>query len=219
MKRFENPREAKVATSAHIDRSTQPCPKLLRIAGTVENGQNRKCFAFDGKINIVLGEPPQTNPPGPFANFRESVGIGLRALQSSLEIHHKLSPKTWALFFVPCRSLGELQACFGSKNNPEAHFRPKRSLSSALTCSQGMPSCGLASKSARRRSSSAFCWGVKSGSYPSSTMISQKSCASLIRSSGGSALAASRISRALMRQTLAPSPRFGNPHTSAHFPP
>jgi hypothetical protein len=80
------------------------------------------------------------------------------------------------------------------------HFQPKRLLSSALTCSQGIPSCGLASKSARRRSSSAACSGVRSGSHPSSMMISQKSCASLILSSCGRAFAASRISVAVMLQ-------------------
>jgi hypothetical protein len=68
------------------------------------------------------------------------------------------------------------------KSDITAHFRPKRLLSSALTCSHGIPSCGLASKSARRRASSAACSGVGSGSYPFSWMLLQTPCASSIRS-------------------------------------
>jgi hypothetical protein len=78
------------------------------------------------------------------------------------------------------------------------YFQAKRLLSSTLTCSQGIPSCGLASKSASRRSSSAPCACVRSGSLPSSAMKSQKSWASLILSSFGRAFAASRISVAFI---------------------
>jgi hypothetical protein len=62
------------------------------------------------------------------------------------------------------------------------HFQPKRFLSSVWTCSHGIPLCGLASKSARRRSSSAICSGVGSGSYPFSWMLAQTRCASSMRS-------------------------------------
>jgi hypothetical protein len=106
-------------------------------------------------------------------------------------------PQTRTLVFIPSGGLNKFDVRRRFENNRATHFQPNRSLSSALTCSQGIPSCGLASKSARRRSSSAACSGVRSGSYPSSTMISQKSCASLILSSLGRAFAASRISVAL----------------------
>ena len=102
------------------------------------------------------------------------------------------------------RRLNKLLRSFGgrreSNHSVPFHFQPKRSLSSALTCSQGIPSCGLASNSARRRSSSAACSLVRSGSYPSPATISQNSCASLILSSCGRAFAASRISVAVMLQ-------------------
>jgi hypothetical protein len=55
----------------------------------------------------------------------------------------------------------------------QLHRIPKRFRMSALTCSHGIPSWGFFSKSARRRSSSAVCSGVKSGfPHPSSSPYS-----------------------------------------------
>jgi hypothetical protein len=184
----------------------------------MKNCQNRKCVSFGREVNIVFVETAQTNSPGSFANFWKPFGLGLCPLQGPFKIRDKLVTKSRSLPFVPSSSLCKLQSRFALKNDPETHFRPKRSLSSAFTCSQGMPSCGLASKSARRRSSSAICSGLKSGSNPSSIIISQKSCANLIRSSFGRALAASRISRALMCEMLAPSAAFSNPAACVDFP-
>src|SRR5256886_5018029 len=68
------------------------------------------------------------------------------------------------------------------ENERKAHFQPKRLLKSASTCSQGIPSWGFFSKSARRRSSSAACSAVRSGSYPFSMMFVQTCWASARRS-------------------------------------
>jgi len=198
--------------------SSQPPPEFLRVTRTVKNRQNGECSVFDGEINAVTRKSPQTNLPGLSPNHWETFRIGLRTLQRALDLQDELPPQSWALFFIPNCSLNEFEARRPFENVPAAHFQPKRWLSSALTCSQGIPSCGLASKSARRRSSSAACSGVRSGSYPSSVIISQKSCASLIRSSCGRAFAASRISDALMQGTL-PDTRTDGKFAAMQFPP
>jgi hypothetical protein len=64
------------------------------------------------------------------------------------------------------------------------HFRrcASRSFNSALICSHGIPRSGCFASSSARRSSSSICAGVGSGSYPSSWMLPQTRCASLMRS-------------------------------------
>ena len=60
--------------------------------------------------------------------------------------------------------------------------RAHRSSNSALTCSHGMQRSGCFNASSARRSSSAICSGVSSGSYPFSWMLPQTRCASSMRS-------------------------------------
>jgi hypothetical protein len=198
---------------------SQAPPELFWIARTVEHRKNGECSVFNGEVYIVAGKSAQTNLPSLSTNFWEPFRIGLRPLQSTIYFQNKLFPQTWALSFIPNSRLIIFNTCGRFENEPETHFQPKRLLSSALTCSQGIPSCGLASKSARRRSSSAACSGVRSGSYPSSAMISQKSCASLILSSRGRAFAASRISVALMPKILPETQAVGKFATVVKSPP
>jgi hypothetical protein len=196
--RAKQVRPARILAGIRSAFSSQPTPKLLRITRTVEYRQNGECSVCDRKVYVVAGKPLQTNLPSLSANPWETFRISLRALQSTIYFKTELFAQTGALLFVPSSRLGQFIPCSGLENELKAHFQPKRCFISALTCSQGIPSSGLASNSAIRRSSSAASSGVKSGSYPSSTMISQKSCASLILSSLGSAFAASRISVAFI---------------------
>jgi hypothetical protein len=198
-----------IAARTHGGFSSQPSPKLLRIPRTVKNRQDGECFVFNGEVNVVPRKPSQSNLSSLTTDLWKLFRIGLRAVQRVLDLSGKLTPQTWPLFFIPNNGLNKFETCWRFENAQPVHFQPNRLLRSALTCSQGIPACGLASKSARRRSSSAACSGVRSGSYPSSTMISQKSCASLILSSFGRAFAASRISVALMQGTLAEPPTSG----------
>lgn len=180
--------------------SLQPPPKLLRITRAVEYRQNAECSVISREIYVVAGKPLQTNLPSLLANPWVSFRICLRTLQSTIDFQTELSAQTRALLLIPCSRLIQFNACKCLENEPKTHFQPKRCFISALTCSQGIPSSGLASNSAIRRSSSAASSGVRSGSYPSSTMISQKSWASLILSSLERAFAASRISVAFISE-------------------
>jgi hypothetical protein len=62
------------------------------------------------------------------------------------------------------------------------HYQPKRFFISALTGSHRMPRSGCFIASSARRSSSAICSGVSSGSYPFSVIFCQTRWASLMRS-------------------------------------
>ncbi len=188
------------AAEMPVEVSSQPPPEFLRITRAVEHRQNGKGSVFDGEVYIVTSKPAHMNLSSLLTNFWEAFRIGFRTLQSVICFQKEFLSQTWAPLFIPNGCLVIFNPCSRFENEPETHFQPNRLLSSALTCSQGIPSCGLASKSARRRSSSAACSGVRSESYPSSATISQKSCASLILSSFGSAFAALRISAALMLQ-------------------
>jgi hypothetical protein len=178
--------------------SSQPLPEFLRVTRTVKNGQNGKLLVFDCEVYAVARKPLQTNYASLLTSLRESFWICLRTFQRALELQAKFLSQAWALVFIPDSGFSEFETSLWFVSDPQTHFQPKRSLSSASTCSKGIPPCGLASKLARRRSSSAACSGVSSGSCPSSAMMSQKSCASLSLSSCGRTFAASRISVALM---------------------
>jgi len=188
-----------------LESSSHPLPEFLRITRTMKNRQDGECSVFDGEVNAVTGKPLQTNLASLLTNLWKMFRIDLRMLQRALDLQDELSPQTGALFFMPRNGLNKLGARRWFESDRTAHFHPKRLLRSALTCSQGIPSRGLVSKSAKRRSSSAACSGVRSGSYSSSVVIPKMSCASLILSSCGRAFAASRISVALMLQKY---PRF-----------
>ena len=191
-------RTNRIVTESFAGVLLQPAVQYCRIPRAVENRQDGKSIVFDGKVNVVFGEPAQPNLLRPATHLLKKFRVGLCSLQRNLHLQGKLASETRLFTFIPCNRLNQFSASRRFENERKSHFQPKRLLRSASTCSQGIPSCGFFSKSARRRSSSAACSGVKSGSYPSSTTMSQKSCASLILSACGSAFAALRISLALM---------------------
>jgi len=191
-------RTNRLVTETLMSCSFQLPAKFRRIPRAMENRQNGESIIFEGKVNVVFGEPAQPNLSRPAPHLLKKFRIGLCSLQRSLHLQGKLASESGLFTFIPCNRLNQFSARCWFEKERKAHFQPKRLLRSASTCSQGIPSRGLFSKSARRRSSSADCSGVKSGSNPSSATISQKSCASLILSACGSAFAALRISLALM---------------------
>jgi len=102
-------------------------------------------------------------------HIREQFGVGVGAPQGPDGFQEKLPPKSWLLVLIPRNRLNEF--CLGNrlKGDPKTHPQPNRLLTSAFTSPQGIPSFGLASNSAQRRSSSAACSGVRFSSARSST--------------------------------------------------
>ena len=180
----------------------QPHFQIRWIPRSMENRQHCKSVIFNREIDRISFESGKANSLRASANSLKTFGIIERPFEREFYLELKFTTETRTLSLIPSHSLLKLQTRCRLENDRQAHCQPKRLLRSASTCSHGIPSAGFFSKSARRRSNSAACSGVSSGLHPSSTMISQKSCASLIRSACGSAFAASRISDAFIDSSL-----------------
>ena len=155
--------------------SLQPLTQFRRISRTVENRNDGKDIILDCKIKAVRLESFQADSLCPTSNLAKDFRLGLRTLQGLDDFLGKFFSKAWNLVLVPYDGLEEFKFRFGPEAKLEIHHQPKRSRISALTCSHGIPLWGFFSKSARRRSSSAVCSGVKSGfPHPSSSPYSSK---------------------------------------------
>lgn len=120
--------------------------------------------------------------------------------------------------FVPINRFVPFPPCLRLDDDGHCFARSRCSIS-AKTSSAGIPRSGCLSASSARRSSSAICSGVSSGSYPCSEMSSQSSCASSMRSFNGRAIAAFRISVALMAGIYpGPTGRQGAFHSAFRAP-
>ena len=172
--------------------------QFRRVARGVENRKHCKDVILDREVDGVFFESSEANLLCASANSLKMTRVGHRPLERQLHFQFELAPQPRTFSFIPSNGFFKLQTGSGFENNQQPHFQPKRLLRPASTCSQGIPSWGFFSKSARRRSSSAACSGVRSGSYPCPETFSQRSCANLMRSFSGRDVAARRISVALM---------------------
>jgi len=197
-------RTNRIVTETLAGWSFQPSPQFRRIPRAVKNRQDGENIVFNRKVDGIFIEPAQTNSLCASANPLEKFRIGQRTLKRRFYLQFEFFSKSSALAFIPSNRLVEFQTRSRFENDRKAHFQPKRWLRSASTCSQGIPSRGFFSNSARRRSSSAACSGVKSGSNPSSMRSSLIFRASSIRSSSGRVFAALNNSVALMELNLPP---------------
>lgn len=191
-------RTKRIAADPPAGFSFQPSAQFGGIARAVENRHDGKDVILDRKVNTVRLESFQPDFARASANLAKKFRLGLRPFNFLKDFLSKFLSQTRALIFIPNNGLEKFGFRFRLEEGIEIHHQPKRCRNSALTCSKGIPDRGFFSKSARRRSSSADCSGVKSGSYPLPVMSSHKPWAISIRSSSGSAFAAARISDALM---------------------
>jgi hypothetical protein len=197
-------RTNRIVTETLAGFSFQPSPQFRRIPRAMKNGKDGKDIILDGKIEGVFLEPAQTNSLGAPTHFLKKLRISQRTLKRRFHFQFEFLAKSGTLAFIPSNRLVEFKPCNRFENDRKTHFQPKRLLRSASTCAQGTPSRGFFSNSARRRSSSAACSGVKSGSNPSSMRSSLIFRASSIRSSSGRVFAALNNSVALMELNLPP---------------
>jgi len=190
-------RKNRFMPGAAVNLSSNSPVEFGRISCAVKNGNDGKCLVLDGKIEGVFLKATEADFLRATAHPLKMPGIYQRALERRLHFQLKLVTEPRALRFIPGNRCLEFQMRSGLKNNRQAHRQPKRLLSSASICSQGIPWRGFFSNSARRRSSSAACSGVRSSAKPPyfSATFSATSCCS----SGGSRSICLRISAALMR--------------------
>jgi len=186
------------ATRALPRNSFQPSLQFRRIPRAMENRKDGENVVLDCEIDGVFLEPAQANSLCAATHFLKKLRIGQRTLKRRFYLQFEFFTESGAFAFMPNNRLVEFKPCNRFEDDRKAHCQPNRLLRSASTCSQGIPSRGFFSNSARRQSSSEACSGVRSGSKPFPAMSSHKSCASLMRLSSGSALAAAKTSVALM---------------------
>jgi hypothetical protein len=186
-RKLNNVRQIEIGTNRLVlgklyPRSFQAPAKICGIARAVENGENRKDILLNCEVNAVFGKATQPNLSGVTTNLPEQTDIRLRPLKSYRDLEGKLSSQPGPLFFIPSDRFLKFTPRRRFENEVEAHFHPNRFFKSACTCSQGIPSRGFLSNSARRRSSSAACSLVKSGSIqPSSSPNSVQICSTTAR--------------------------------------
>jgi hypothetical protein len=155
--------------------SLQPPEKFGGIPSAVKNGNDGKSTILDCKVDAVRLEPFQTNALRPTANLAKHFRLRLCSFQSLNNFLSEFLSEAGNLVFIPNYCLKKFSLRLWLENKLKTHYQPKRCFISALTCSQGIPLWGFFSKSARRRSSSAICSGVKSGStHPSSSPYSSQ---------------------------------------------
>ncbi len=161
----------------------------------MKDRNNAYKFRFDVKINRVFVEDLESC----HANAAANEPKPLRIFQNQLKclVDFKFQPISCASFFIviPFDRVLELYTSFQVKDYLPRHARlfSSRSLSSALTCSQGTPAFGFLRRRSARFSSSAILSGGKSVSSSPAICRATSYC-----SSNGRRLNWSRISCALI---------------------
>lgn len=199
IRQFRGPKNSLLAESIRrysyqpsAQRSESPCP--------VPDGEDHhfRRLCSDGiKNRIVPGQNFCLSGKTPIT--WKSFGILRNGHENFENIAGKSLAGAGLSFVIKVNRFRKLPFRLFFDDNAKRHLVSRNRFSmSATTSPSGRQRSGCSKACWARRSSSAICSGVKSGSYPSSVMISQKSCASLMRSSCGRAFAASRISVVLM---------------------
>ncbi len=166
-------RTNRIVTETLAGFSLQPAQEFRGVTRTMENRNDGKSTILDRKVNAVRLESFQTHALRPATNVAKHFRLHQRPFQNLNNFLGKFLSETGNLIFIPNDCLKKLGFRFRLEDKLKTHHQPKRCFISALTCSQGIPSWGFFSKSARRRSSSAICSGVKSGAIqPSSSPYS-----------------------------------------------
>jgi hypothetical protein len=176
--------------------SRQASAQFRWIPRAVENRKDGKGIVFDRKMDGVFPEAAQANFLRASTHPLKKFWIGQRTAERTFYFQLEFFAKSGPFRFISSHCLLKFRKCCGLENDWQAHCHPKRLLSLASTRSQGIPSRGFFSNSARRRSSSAACSGVSSSSK--APYFSQTFSATCCRSPGGKWPICSRISVAFM---------------------
>lgn len=201
-------RTNRIVTETLAGASLQAPFQHHRVARGVENREHGKHVVLDREVNGVFFEAAEANFSSTTTRALKTFRVGQRTFERELYLQFEFPTESGAFVFIPCNRFIKFQTRRRFENDRKAHCQPKRLLRSASTCSHGTPARGFFSKSARRRSSSAACSGVKSGSYPSTRRSSLSFCANSIRSASGRVFAALNNSVALIGANLPATKHF-----------
>jgi len=203
-------RANRVATETLAGASFQPPAQFRWISRTVPDS-----YHFDFGVRFIDYEVNRVRPAkhSRLACFATSFGETKRlgSNRCNYRIHFKDEPnaKSFGLPLIPCHCFPKFKRGLGVMDDPKHHFRYLANVSSR-SCSQEMPRPGFWRASSARRSSSAICSGVKSGSKPAAIRSSVSRRARSIRSSIGRAFAALNNSVALMGTNLTATNLFAS---------
>src|ERR1700687_443128 len=143
--------------------------------------ENRSDLTLRGKENTVREVCEKST-----SNSWKDLGVDTRRLLDLLELRcesrQEVGPQTGQLFLIPLESLPGLALSPGRDNQAVRHARWRMRL---RTSSQGDPASGSASKSARRRFSSAFSSSGIETASGTAAMLSQRSSTRRMRSATG----------------------------------
>ncbi len=191
-------RTNRIVNEALAGESLQTPEEFVRIPGAVENGNNREDIILVCEVNAVCLKSLEANFACATTDHLEDFRLRSSSLYGRQNFLSKLFSKLRRFGRIPRNCLQKFGSGFRFEIGIGIDHQPKRCLISASTCCNGIPRRGFFSNSARRRSSSAACSAVKSGSIPSLMRSSLSRRASSIRSVSGRAFAALNNSIALM---------------------
>jgi len=192
-------RTNRIVTETLAGFSFQPSPQFGGVLVSLPDGHDfHQMFFFKNcKVNRIW-------PADDFclASGRRSFSVAKRVRNDLLKIivkhHGEASANSRLSRFIPVTGCAHLFAHFSLDDEAEPHFfTPYRANISARKVSHGMPRSGCARASAARRSSSAICSGVSSGSKSSRSCSKTSYC-----SSNGSSRIFSKTCVALMALNL-----------------
>ena len=184
----------------------QPPAQFGGVPATMPNGQHNNLtrFRVDGEVNRIRPRLGNLGLVSQTGGQRKPIGPSGQGLQKFPERVIKPEANPGRVFLMPVNRFIPVPLRFGLGDDLKRHFlAAKRFLISAETSSIRAPRPGFFKASSARRSSSAACSGVRSGStHPSSAPNSSQTCSTKARfSSAGNVRICSMSSILLMPLT------------------
>jgi len=201
-------RTNRIVTETLLDGSFQPLAQFRRIPRAMPDGKDFDfpMFSIDGEVHRVGPRRRNFGLPGSGRGTKKSFGLVRKAVEHFAQGDIQPVAHSRLLLVIPQNRFKPVAFSFGLDSDREGHFLArKRSSISAKTCSTGLPRPGFFSASSARRSSSATCSGVSSGSNSSRRRSKTWYC-----SSNGSLWICSKTWFALMASKLAASDIFAS---------
>ncbi len=139
----------------------QPPPQFLGVARAVKDRNDADEMQFNGEIDAVTFKDFDSCFPNGFVGEEKSFRVLKDAGKGCVNFGFKPVTQTRLLFVIPEDGIFKFQPRLRLKDYLAGHARraARRSLSSARTCSHGIPVSGLRRSRSARRSNSASCSG------------------------------------------------------------
>ena len=192
----------RVVNEAAASTSLQPSLQFFRVPRIMPEGADDHfgSFPLDHKEDRIWPGYWKSRFAGQPAYQTKAFRIPANNLEEGVQVTGKSLPQPWLSPVVEMNRLDEFLFSFRLNDSPKTHSLARNRFSmSATTSSSGRHSSGCANARSARRSSSATCSGVSSGSNSSRRRSKTWYC-----SSNGSLWICSRTWSALMAEIYSP---------------